>query len=160
MNQAVIQDARQSLAPVMFPQQDAQQVNRLPGERGRNVEDVQQREIFRRVVSELVRPVPQPCTVKGGEMIAVERGDHRIAEAWKQLVQTEGELSSGAQQVVRKGRQFVALGADHNHEVGGLAPVPAGPEPGFVGEAEGHAVVEREYLETPLADGFEKRLLE
>ena len=55
---------------------------------------------------------------------------------------------------------MVALGADHNHEIGGLAPVPAGPEPGFVGEAERHAVLEREYLESPLADGFEKRLLE
>ena len=93
-------------------------------------------------------------------MAAVERGDHRIAEAWKQFAQIEGELSSGAQQVVRKGRQLVALGGDHDHKIGALAPVPTRPEPGFEGEAEGHAVVEREYLETPLADGFEKRLLE
>ena len=160
VNQAVIQDARQSLAPVMFPQQDAQQVNRLPDERGRNVEDVQQREVLRRIVSQPFRPVPHPRAVKGGEMGAVERGDHRIAEARKQLVQTKGELSSGAQQVVRKGRQLVALGADHSHEIGGRAPVPAGPEPGFVGEAEGHAVVKRKYLESPLSDGFEKGLLE
>ena len=96
MNQAVIQDARQSLAPVVSPQQDAQQVNRLPDERGCDVEDVQQREVLRRVVSELARTVPHPCTVKSGEMVAVERGDHRIAEARKQFAQTEGELSAGA----------------------------------------------------------------
>ena len=96
VNQAIIQDGRQSLDPVVSPQQDTQEVNRLPDERGRNVEDVQQREVLRRVVSELVRPVPHPCTVKSGEMAAVERGDHRIAEARKQLSQTEGELSAGA----------------------------------------------------------------
>ena len=160
MNQAVIQDARQSLAPVVSPQQDAQQIGRLPDERGNDLEDMQQREILRRVVSEPVRPVPPPCTMEGGEMAAVEQGDHRIAEARKQLAETEGELSAGAQQVERKGRHLVVLGADHNHEIGGFAPNPAGPEPGFVGEAESHAVVERKYLESPLADGFEKRLLE
>ena len=54
----------------------------------------------------------------------------------------------------------MALGTDYNDEIGGLAPVPAGPEPGSVGEAEGHAVVKRKYLESPLSDGFEKGLLE
>ena len=90
-------------------------------------------------------------------MAAVERGDHRIAQTRKQLAQTEGELAAGAQQVVRKGRELVALGADHDHKIGGLAPVPAGSE--FVGEAERHAVLERKCLESPIADGFEKRLL-
>ena len=54
----------------------------------------------------------------------------------------------------------MVLGTDHNHEIGGLVPNPAGPEPGFVGEAESHAVLEREYFESPFADGFEKRLLQ
>ena len=93
-------------------------------------------------------------------MAALERGDDGIAEAGKQLVQTEGELPAGSQQVMRQGRQLVAPGADHHHEIGALTPVPAGPEPGLVGEAERHAVVERQYLESPLADGFEKGLLE
>ena len=66
VNQAVIQDARQPLAPVVSPQQDAQQVGRLPDERGRDLEDVEQREILRRVVSKPVRPFPSPCTVEGG----------------------------------------------------------------------------------------------
>ena len=160
VNQAVIQDAWQSLAPVVSPQQDAQQVRRLPDERGRDLEDVEQREILRRVVSEPVRPFLFPCAVEGGEIALVERGDHRTTEARKQLAETEGELSAGAQHVVRKGRHLVVLGADHDHEIGGLAPNPAGPEPRFVGEAESHAVLEQEYFESPFADGFEKRLLE
>ena len=41
VNQAILQDARQSLVLVMFPQQDAQQVRRLPDERGCDVEHVQ-----------------------------------------------------------------------------------------------------------------------
>ena len=54
--------------------------------------------------------------------------------------------------IVWKGREPVALGADHNHEIGGLAPVPSvpvSPESGFVDEAERHAVLEQEYLESP-----------
>ena len=39
---------------------------------GRDVEDVEQREVLRRVVSEPIRPVPHPGTVEGGEMAAVE----------------------------------------------------------------------------------------
>ena len=181
VNQALVQDARQSLAPVVSPQQDAQQIGRPPDERGRDVEDVQQREVTGRVVSEPVRAVPHPCTVQGGEMAAVERGDHWTTEARKQLVQTERELPASAQQVPGQGgRQLVALGADHDHQIGCLAPapqaspvppilpippirpippIPAGPESGFVSEAERHAVIEREYLESPLADGFEQRLL-
>ena len=93
-------------------------------------------------------------------MAAVECGDDRITETRKQVAEPEGKPSPGAQQVVRKGRELVALGADHDHQIGGLAPVPAGPEPGFVSEAERHAVVEGEYLEPAIADGFEKRLLE
>ena len=93
-------------------------------------------------------------------MAAVERGEHRVAEARKQLAEAEGELSPGAQEVVRKGRHPVALGADHDHEIDVLAPIPTGPEPGFVSEAERHAVVEGEYLEPAIADAFENRLLE
>ena len=104
--------------------------------------------------------MPYPRAMKGGEMAAVERGDHRIAQAWKQLTQSEGELSARAQQVVRKGRELVALAADHDHEIGGFTSVRAGPEPGLVGVAERHAVLEQEYLESPPADGFEKRLLQ
>ena len=183
VNQALVQDARQSLAPVVSPQQDAQQVGRPPDERGRDVEDVQQREVPGRVVSEPVRAVPHPRTVQGGEMAAVERGDHWIAEARKQLVQTEGELSASARnrsqgRVVasswRSARTKTTRSAvsppcpsfppfvppvSPIPSIPPVSPIPAGPEPGFVGEAERHAVVEREYLESPLADGFEQRLL-
>ena len=54
----------------------------------------------------------------------------------------------------------MALGSDRDHEIGGLAQIPAGSKPGFIGEAERHAVVIGEDLESPLADGFEKQLVE
>ena len=40
VNQAVVQGARRSFSPVVSPQQDAQQVGRLPDESGRDLEDV------------------------------------------------------------------------------------------------------------------------
>ena len=121
-NQAVIQEARQPLSPVVSPQQDAQQIDRAPDERGRDVEDVQQREVLGRVVPEPVRSVPHPRAVERIEMAAVERGDDRMAEAGKQLAQPEGKLSAGLQKVVGKGCKIALSGPQDDDRIGGLAP--------------------------------------
>ena len=91
------------------------------------------------------------------EVASVERRDDRVGEDGKQVAQPEGEPPAGLQQVIGKGRRIVPLGAHDDFEAGALAPVPAGPEPRLVVEAERDGLFEGDDLETPLADGFEER---
>ena len=141
----------------MPPQQEAQQIGGAPDEFGCEVEDVTQHEIPGRVVPKPVRPVAFLRAVQRVEVASVERRDDRVGEGGKQVVQTEGKLPAGLQQVIGKRRRIVALGPHDDFESGALAPLPTGSEPRFVVEAERDGILEGDDLETPLADGFEER---
>ena len=61
----------------------------------RDLEDVQQNEILRRVGPEPVRPVPPLCAVERVEVASVQRRDNRVAEVRKQIAETEGKPAAG-----------------------------------------------------------------
>jgi len=159
MDQPVIQRARNELPPVMSPQQDAQQFGGMPDGRGRDLEDMKQHEIFRGIVPEIRRLGPFLGVIERVEVAAVERGDDRIAETWKQRAQAERKLSASLQEIVRKGREILPIDPYNQFGIRARAPVPVGSKPRFVGKTEGGAVVERYEREASFSDGPKKRFL-
>ena len=134
LHQPIVQEARQSLPPVVPPQQEAQQVGGVPDEFGREVEDMPKHEVPGRVLPEPARPVAFLRSVERVEVATVEQRDDRVAESGKQIVQAEGKPPTGLHQIVGKRRPIVPLGAHDDFEAGALVPVPARPEPRFVVE--------------------------
>ena len=124
MRQALGQEARQPLPPVVSPQQEAQQVGGASDELGCEAEDVPQHEVPGRIVAQPVRAVAFLRSVERVEVAPVERRDDRVAEGGKQIVQPEGKAPAGLQQITGKRRRIAAVGAHDEFEARRPRPGP------------------------------------
>jgi len=133
---------------------------RLLDELGGHLKHVTEYEFLSSIITELARFVFFLGLEQGVEICPVECRDYRIAEIGEEIAQVEREFATGLQKVIGQTVKLARRRSQHHHKIGFLATVPTGSEPGFIGIAKGHMILEGDQLKAPFTDSFEDTLLE
>ncbi len=163
MDQAIVQRLRNNLAAVVAPQQRAEQLCIALDLRGIESEYVSQQKVPRGVLAHRLRLEKLLCGRDRIEVATIQFRKHMRSEGRKQLRETERKQPSVAlrllKEVERKPADVRTRRPQNDDEVRVVAVVPNLPKASLIGVAECDVILERDDLESALANTVNNALL-